>query len=151
MANRYLHSQNIHDLVIRASRDTYTELTNQGYIVSINPSQEKNQYVGTSKKYYPDLIVWRPNSIGSNTGTAIIIEEVETEDSVNQVEAAQWKEYANLKISQFRLIVPVQSSATALQLITAMHIGVTEIWNYSFNGDKVYFNKYISLNSNRRW
>lgn len=145
MAQRNFYNQLTHDSVVRASRDTYSELANQGYMISINPAQEHNQYVGGANKLYPDLIVWRPNANDRSTGTAIIIEEVETEDSVNEIEAQQWVAYGKLNISQFRLIVPTQKAADALRIVQQYNIKVTEIWHYSSVGGKIYFNKYITL------
>lgn len=144
MAIRNPLNQSIHDKVVRASVNTYSELVNQGHKVAINPGSEKNQWV-SSDKLYPDLIVWKPDANDSTTGTAIIIEEIETEESVTEAEADQWDRYGKLQISNFRLIVPVSQAAQALEIVQRRKIRVTEIWHYSVQGDKIYFNKYFAL------
>src|SRR2546427_12966390 len=106
MRNRRGDKQSEHDAVVSASARTYSGWANKGFKVSVNPNGQKNQFVGTSgSRLYPDVVVWEPHSSGSSSGKAHIIEEIETDDSVNEQEAAQWAEYGSLGISTFNLVV----------------------------------------------
>lgn len=137
-------TQKEHDIVVAASAGTYNELIKQGHKVSTNPNGQQNQKVGGD--HYPDVIVWKPNQENPNTGTAIVIEEIETEETVNESEAKQWREYAELGISIFRLIVPLSKVQSALQIVQTKKIKVTEIWSYEVKDDgRVVFQKYISF------
>ena len=145
MAYRDPYNQSIHDNVVRASRNTYAELEKQGYKVSINPDGEQNQGVGSTQLLYPDVIVWLPSKEDSSRGTAVIIEEVETESSVNQNEVNQWQSYAKLGVGKFLLIVPNTKAQLALQLVQQYKIDVYEIWYYTLVGTNINFTKYITL------
>jgi hypothetical protein len=145
MVRRNLQNQNLHDLVVEASAQTYWQMRQQGYSVSTNPDGITNQFIGTANDpKYPDVIVWKPNAPGSNTGTAVIIEEIETEDSVNGTEVRQWIEYANLNVNKFILVVPASKAAAALDLIRMHQVRVSEIWYFEVK-DRITFTKYISL------
>ena len=122
MANRSNYSQNIHNQVVRSSARTYTELIDQGYKVTINPGSEKNQWVDENEQLFPDVVVWKPNPQNPRKGTAIIIEEIETEDSVNQKESEQWLKYGKLQIDKFILIVPVKKVKEALELYPSCEV-----------------------------
>jgi hypothetical protein len=83
-----------------------------------------------------------PDSFGSTTGKATIIEEIETADSINDSEAEQWEDYGNLGV-KFLLIVPKGYCVEALRLITKYGAKVSEIWHYYFDYDNsVKFEKY---------
>jgi hypothetical protein len=139
-----LFTQPEHDQVVRASAETYNQLVQQGYKVAINPGSEKNQQVGSGN--YPDVIVWRPNPPPNQaSGIAIIIEEIETEDSVTQAEAAQWKQYGQLGVSKFILLVPVSKVRDALNLVQANGVRVSEIWSYEVRGGRYFFTKHFTL------
>jgi hypothetical protein len=143
MATRTLLGESEHDMVVRASAATYGELEGKGYKVSINPGGEKNTYVGSILcPCYPDVVVWKPDSIGSTVGTATIIEEIETAGSVNEVEAEQWLDYGKLG-AKFILIVPNGYCAEALRLVSERNINVSELWYYWFKDGNVMFNKHI--------
>jgi len=139
MPFRFL-SQLEHDQVVRASAETYNQLVQQGYKVAINPGSEKNQQVGSGN--YPDVIVWKPNPPPNQTsGTAVIIEEIETEDSVTQAEAAQWKTFGQLGVGKFILLVPATKVRDALDLVQKNGVRVSEIWSYENRGGRFFFTK----------
>ena len=135
-------TQSEHDRVVRASANTYTDAGAKGFKISINPNGEKNFEIGSdSNNQYPDVCVWKPNSPGSNSGTVKVIEEIETEESVNETEAEQWKNYASLGIETFRLIVPKSKILTAKQIVEKKKIAVTEIWHYTISNGSISFSK----------
>lgn len=142
MATRSILGYSEHDRVVRASAATYGERVKKGYKVSINPSGEKNQSVGpTYSPRYPDVVVWMPDSIGSSNGKASIIEEIETADSINDIEAEQWKDYGSLAI-KFLLVVPSGYCEEALRLIVKYGVNVSELWYYFYERDSIKFAKY---------
>lgn len=141
-------TQGEHDSVVAASAHTYSEQERRGYLVSTNPGSEKNQSVGPrDDPQYPDVVVWKPNSPGSTSGTATVIEEIETSESVNEDEGSQWKKYASLGVSIFRLIVPKADAAIAKKIIENKKIGVSEIWSYTINGGRISFDKFHVFSS----
>jgi len=143
MATR-LTLQSEHDQAVRASASTYDQLVQQGYRVSLNPGLEKNQQVGSGN--YPDVIVWKPNPPPKQTsGKAVIIEEIETEDSITPEEAIQWKKYGELGVSKFILVVPATKVRDALSLVQEQRVKVTEIWSYEIRNGKYFFNKNFTL------
>lgn len=144
MAYRNPGSQSEHDRVIAASARTYWKMEQQGYQVSTNPGPQKNCAVGGTRALYPDVVVVKPETPGSSRGTAVIIEEVETADSVTETEAKQWQNFASLGIGTFRLIVPTTSTREALALVQQFRIAVNEIWGYFFESGEVKFQKYTS-------
>ena len=65
--------------------------------------------------------------------------EVETAESVNNLEAmSQWAAFSRLR-APFHLYIPVSSVDTANRLCAGLQISVTEIWAYSSLGDQIRF------------
>lgn len=116
MAYRNGIEQSKHDRIVQASADTYKS----GKIYT-NPDGEKNTSISG---LYPDVIVSRPNGI--------IIEEVETESSINEHEKDQWKKYASLGY-RFHLIVPWSMKDTARYLVRDIPIDRLQ-WYWIENG-----------------
>lgn len=142
MAIRTTLDRSGHDRIVRASAATYGELVSKGYKVSINPGGEKNQFVGPEfNPLYPDVVVWLPDSFGSTKGEAAIIEEIETADSVTDLEAEQWKDYGNLGV-KFLLVVPKGYCVEALRLISQYQANVSELWYYYYENNDIKFGKY---------
>jgi hypothetical protein len=141
MKGRKIQWQSEHDAVVEASGRTYTDWSAKGFGVATNPGPSKNRFVGPADNLrYPDVIVWRPNSLGASTGVAKIIEEIETEDSVTGDEADQWADYASLGVETFNLVVPVSKKTAALEIIRRMKIvGVTRVQGYYFQQGQVRF------------
>lgn len=142
MAYRSPGSQSEHDRVVAASARTYGKLEQQGCQVFTNPGPQKNCAVGGTRALYPDVVVVKPETPGSSRGTAVVIEEVETADSVTETEAKQWQDFATLGVGTFRLIVPTASTREALALVQRFRIAVNEVWGYFFEGVEVKFQKY---------
>jgi len=104
--------------------------------VGINPGNELNAPVGTgASALYPDVVLMSPER--SRRVQAVI--EVETAESVNNLEAiAQWALYARLR-QPFHLYVPASSADVARRLCADNHIAVTEIQSYHVVGEQVHF------------
>jgi len=141
MTGRKSQWQGEHDAVVEASSRTYANWSAKGYGIATNPDGSKNRFVGTPNNLrYPDIVVWFPNSPGANTGTAKIIEEIETEDSVTDDEADQWADYASLGVETFNLVVPVSKKSAALEIIRRRRIvGITRVQGYYFRQGQVRF------------
>jgi hypothetical protein len=101
MANRNPQGQNEHDSVILAA---YNNLDKINHKVYTNPNQQKNTSINGQ---YPDIII---TPINDNTVKFVI--EVETADSVNNMEVDQWRNYSKLGGS-FYLLVPFNTRTTA--------------------------------------
>lgn len=100
MANRlFAHEQTLHDKVIESAKEQLDKLNHD---VFTNPDGLKNMGVETSRGLlYPDLII-----TNKNVKKVKIIIEVETDSSINEFEAKQWKEYADYINAPFWLLVP---------------------------------------------
>ncbi len=106
MANRLPNNQSVHDRVIEAAA---SRLDSVNYDIYKNPGQQKNAHVGNN---YPDIILTKK---GERSLQFII--EVETEDSVNLIEATnQWKRYSTRIKASFYILVPVKSKNLAISL-----------------------------------
>jgi len=133
--------QSEHDAVVEASGRTYASWAAKGYGIATNPGGLKNLSVGPSNNLrYPDIVIWRPKTPGASTGTATIIEEIETSDSVTDDEANQWVDYASLGIATFNLVVPVSKKADALEIVRRKRIvGITRVQGYYFQLRQIRF------------
>ncbi len=129
---RPVREQLEHDRVIRLLQAKYK----RKFEVAINPGNEQNApvLVGTSP-WYPDLILYSQERGRRLVGTV----EVETAESVNNLEAmSQWKTFSQQR-APFHLYVPVSSIDTARRMATDLQIPVAEIWAYSSFGDQMRF------------
>ena len=129
---RPVREQLEHDRVIRLLQQKYK----RRFSVGINPGVEQNTAVGTGPDaQYPDLVL---TAQGTGRKLAGVV-EVETNESVNQLEAmAQWARLGRLPV-EFALYVPVGVAGVARRFCTDHRIGVTEIWTYHALGDQVRF------------
>ena len=126
MAKRYT-TQLEHDQVVLASADTYNNYRDKGYIISANLTGKECHDIGQG--IYPDLVVWRT---GGEYGRTLIIEEVETAESINFREAKQWKKYANLNYT-FYLIVPEDYITQTQEILDKENIKVDLLEYYYFD------------------
>ena len=129
---RPVREQLEHDRIIRLLQPRYRRRFNVG----INPGTETNAPIGEAPAaIYPDLVLM---PTGRSKKLAGVI-EVETQESVNTLEAmAQWAIYGRLPV-EFTLYVPTGSSEVAKRLCRESHIGVTEIVTYHMIGDQMRF------------
>lgn len=129
---RPVREQLEHDRVIRLLQAKYK----RRFTVGMNPGAEQAASVGAGPDVqFPDLVLTSP---GTGKKLAGVV-EVETNESVNQLEAmAQWARLGRLPV-EFILYVPSGVASVARRLCADHNIGVTEIWTYHTVGDQVRF------------
>jgi hypothetical protein len=129
---RPVREQLEHDRVIRLLQARYK----RRFTVGINLGGEQTAPVGSAPDaQFPDLVLTAP---GAGRKLAGVV-EVETNESVNQLEAmAQWARFGRLPV-EFILYVPAGVAGVARRLCSDHVAGVTEIWTYHALGDQVRF------------
>jgi hypothetical protein len=129
---RPIREQLEHDRIIRQLQARYK----RKHEVVINPGAEQNQSVMVGDlAVYPDLLLYSTERSRRLEGTV----EVETGESVNQLEAlAEWGVYSKLK-APFYLYVPPQSIDSARRICDEQQFPVAEIWVYHSSLDQVRF------------
>jgi hypothetical protein len=121
-----------HDRVIRLLQAKYK----RKFEVAINPGNEQAAPVGpTEAPWYPDLVL-----LASERNRKLVgVVEVETSESINNLEAmSQWKTFSSLNV-QFHLYVPVSGVDSARRLLVDHQVTTTEIWAYHSIGDQIRF------------
>jgi hypothetical protein len=121
-----------HDRVIRLLQAKYK----RKFEVAINPGHEQTMpvTVGTSP-WYPDLVLQSTDRSRRLVGTV----EVETAESVNNLEAmSQWAAFSKLR-APFHLYVPASNIDTAKRLCADLQIAAAELWAYNALGDQMRF------------
>jgi hypothetical protein len=129
---RPVREQLEHDRVIRLLQAKFR----RRFDVGINPGAEQNSAVGSgTSAVYPDVVL-----LSQDRGRKVMaVIEVETVESVNNLEAlAEWVPFGRLK-SAFHLYVPAQMIDVARRLCTDSHIPVDEIHSYHWIGDEMRF------------
>jgi hypothetical protein len=129
---RPVREQLEHDRVIRLLQAKYK----RKFEVAINPGHEQTApvLVGTSP-WYPDLVLQSTDRARKLLGTV----EVETAESVTNLEAmSQWATFSKLR-APFHLYVPASYIDTAKRLCTDLQIAAAEIWAYNALGDQMRF------------
>lgn len=129
---RPVREQLEHDRIIRLLPPRYK----RRFTVVANPGPEQNQGVGEgAQALFPDLVLL---PLGRGRKVAGLV-EVETQESVNNLEAiAQWAVFGR-QPTEFALYVPASSADVARRLCLDNNIGVTEIWTYHSVGDVIRF------------
>lgn len=129
---RPVREQLEHDRIIRLLQTKFR----RRFDVGINPGAEQNSPVGAGVgALYPDVVL-----ISQDRGRKVMaLIEVETVESVNNLEAlAQWVPFGRLK-TPFHLYVPVAMVDVARRLCTDSQIPVAEIHTYHWIGDEMRF------------
>jgi hypothetical protein len=127
---RPVREQLEHDRVIRLLQAKYK----RKFDVAINPGNEQSAPVGNGPSpWYPDLVL-------QERGRKLVgVVEVETTESVNNLEAmSQWVAFGKLR-AQFHLYVPAATIDSTRRLCTDLAIPVAEIWAYHSIGDQLRF------------
>lgn len=130
---RPVREQLEHDRVIRLLQAKYK----RKFEVAINPGNEQAAPVGGpgTNPWYPDLVLQSAERSRKLLGVV----EVETAESVNNLEAmSQWAAFGRLQ-APFHLYIPVSSIDVARRLCLDLQIPVTEIWAYHAIGDQMRF------------
>jgi hypothetical protein len=130
---RPVREQLEHDRVIRLLQQRWK----RKYAVGINQGSETAASVPLGEAtVYPDVVL----APLSKPNKPEIVVEVETGESVNNLEAmAEWVRLGRLKAA-FHLYVPAGSVDPARRLCTEHNIPVAEIWTYHPIGDQMRFN-----------
>jgi hypothetical protein len=129
---RPVREQLEHDRVIRLLQTKFR----RRFDVGINPGAEQNTPVGTGPTaVFPDVVL-----VSQDRGRKVMaVIEVETVESVNNLEAmAEWIPFGRLK-SPFHLYVPAAMVDVAKRLCSDSHIPVAEIHTYHWIGDEMRF------------
>jgi hypothetical protein len=119
-----------HDRVVRLLQAKYK----RKFDVAINPGNEQAAPVGSgTTAWYPDLVL-------QERGRKLVgVVEVETAESVNNLEAmSQWVAFGKLR-AQFHLYVPASAIDSTRRLCVDLGIPVAEIWAYHSIGDQLRF------------
>lgn len=129
---RPVREQLEHDRVIRLLQARWK----RRYSVGINPGSEQVAAVGTGPTaLYPDVVL---TSLARGRRLEAVV-EVETGESVNNLEAmAQWAHLGRV-LADFYLFVPAGSVESARRFAADHGITVTEIWSYHLIGDQMRF------------
>jgi hypothetical protein len=113
--------------------------------VSTNPGNLKRFQVGHDDDLrFPDVLVWRSDSADGRDGTAELVAEVETVDSLNEGEVAEWAAYGKLP-APFHLVVPVGAEEEAIRLVKKKAVRVSQLWSYQVVAGEVIFRQYLEL------
>ena len=128
---RPVREQLEHDRVIRLLQAKYK----RKFDVAINPGNEQSTPVGGPPPWYPDLVLQSSEKSRRLVGVV----EVETTESVNQLEAmSQWATFSRFRVP-FHLYVPVGSVDSARRLCSDLQIPAAEVWAYHAVGDQIRF------------
>jgi hypothetical protein len=121
-----------HDRVIRLLQAKYK----RKFEVAINPGNEQTAPVGSpDAPWYPDLVLQSGERSRKLTGVV----EVETAESLNNLEAmSQWVTFSRLRVP-FHLYVPASGVDSARRLCTDLQVQVAEMWAYHAIGDQIRF------------
>ncbi len=126
----------IHSMVVGQSANTYRNsqvVVNNGLLVDTNSPTRKTRYVGgQNNPLYPDIIVWKPNYPGSSSGTAVIVEEIETRKTVYN-KADFWKKLGDIGVIKFFLVIPEGTETEVLNIIKQNGIRVDQLQTYTYN------------------
>jgi hypothetical protein len=117
---RPVREQLEHDRLIRFLQTRYKRKFEVG--MNVGDEQVAPVKIGTNT-FFPDLVL----SVGKKLGGLV---EVESGESVNNLEAmAEWVHFSHARVP-FHLYVPVQGFDASRRLCAANHVKVAEIWTY---------------------
>lgn len=129
---RPVREQLEHDRVIRLLQAKYK----RKFDVAINPGNEQTAPVGpATSPWYPDLVL----QSGERTKKLLGVVEVETAESLNNLEAmSQWATFSKLRVP-FHLYVPAAGVDSARRLCSDLQIQAAEMWAYHSIGEQIRF------------
>lgn len=122
------------DPIIRASASTYNldELARLGLKIEMNLSGNKIRFIG-DPPIYPELIIWKPDYQGANTGRAVLVESIETAASINSPETIdKWRRLSTQGVT-FNLIVPFSSQALVRQMLVTHVINNVTLQTHNYD------------------
>ena len=132
-----------HDRVIRQLQNRFR----RKYAVAVNVGSLQETTIRISgMNATPDLVL----TSTSGVRRLQVIVEVETSESINDLEAmAQWARFAKVR-GAFHLYVPAGMADVAQRICQAKRINVSEIWTYYFVGDVLRFTMFYRSPSAQR-
>lgn len=121
---RPVREQLEHDRLIRYLQKHLQAKFKRKFEIGANAGDEQLAPVKLSgRTFYPDLVLLEGKKLAG-------LIEVETAESVNNLEAmAQWVHFSSARVP-FHLYVPVTAFDAARRLSEANHAAVAEIWTY---------------------
>lgn len=121
---RPAREQHEHDRLIRFLQRQLQAKHKKKLEITINPGEEQTTAVKVgATTLFPDLVLAEGKNLAG-------IVEIETGESVNNLEAMhQWVPFSKTKVP-FHLYVPVSGYDTAKRLLQGYQARVTEIWTY---------------------
>jgi hypothetical protein len=130
------------DSIIKASASTYnpTELLKRGLLITTNLTNQKIQSVGdSSNPVYPEIVVWKPKYLGATTGTAVVVEAIETASSLANPPINKWRVLASLG-ARFNLVFPRGYQAQVSNILIGNQIptGNIRLQTYASNNQGGY-------------
>ena len=129
---RPVREQLEHDRVVRLLQAKYK----RKFEVAVNSGNEQTTPVSAGPlPWYPDLVLQSADRARRVLGTV----EVETAESVNNLEAmSQWATFSRLR-APFHLYIPASSVDVAKRLCVDLRISVSEVWAYNALGGQIRF------------
>lgn len=130
---RPVREQLEHDRVIRLLQEKWK----RRFLVDANVGDERSASLKVGQMvHFPDLVFTSTQPPKRVQG----IVEVETMESVNDLEASyQWANYGKAR-APFFLYVPVAAIDATRRLVAARQVNVAELWSYVALGEQIHFN-----------
>ncbi len=145
MARRNASSQTEHDRVVEAWAQVVVRRFSKDVQVSTNPGDRKRAQVGRpDDPRFPDVLIWRSDRADGRDGTAELVAEVETSDTLLEEEVAQWVAYGKLP-APFHLVVPAGFEPEAIRLLKKKAVRVSQLWSYTIVSGEVIFTQFLEL------
>lgn len=131
---RPIREQFEHDRVIRLLQTRFRK-SKKKYVVGANVGDEETAAVRVgARTFHPDLVL-----MSADRRRVLGVVEVETSESVNNLEAmAQWAHFGKAR-PPFYLYVPAGAADIARRLCEDHQAAVTEIWTYYAVGQQMRF------------
>ena len=123
-----------HDNVVRASAASYTpdKLNQLGLKIDTN-IDAKNRFVGdAATPLYPDIVVWQPAFPTSTNGKAVLIEKIETKNSIEK-NWFEWSKFANIGVIFTLIFPPSETDNVKGKLNTLGLSGKVRLQTYNYN------------------
>lgn len=126
--SRLPENQKTHDAVVKDRAEAWRSTTGVTDVWT-NPNGENTTSLGEPPQY-PDIIIEKDDKL--------VIEEVETSDSVTENESKQWEEYSKLGF-RFNLLVPRWYGNEAKKIISARGISNIYLVEYWYENLKLHW------------
>ena len=90
-------------------------------------------------------MVWRAEANDGRDGSAELIAEVETSDTLTDDEViSEWTGYARVP-APFYLVVPEGLENKAILLLRKTPVRVSQLWSYRIEGSEIMFTPFMTL------